>query len=119
MRLAAILALVTSLASPALSDTPKVVAAEVQRGETGWIITVTLSHPDAGWDHFASGWRVELADGTELGYRELSHPHVDEQPFTRSLSGVPFPDGATEVYVRPRCNMVGWSATATPVTVTP
>ena len=31
-------------------------------------------------------------DGKVLGYRKLHHPHENEQPFTRSLSGVEIPD---------------------------
>lgn len=69
---------------------------------------VTLSHPDTGWDHYADGWRVELADGTVLGTRVLGHPHVNEQPFTRSDS-IAVPDGVTEVFVRASCNVDGWA----------
>jgi len=47
---------------------------------------VTLSHADTGWEDYADGWRVELEDGTVLGTRVLGHPHVNEQPFTRSAS---------------------------------
>ncbi|GHA47368.1 hypothetical protein GCM10008927_10230 [Amylibacter ulvae] len=71
---------------------------------------VTLSHTDTGWDHYADGWGVYLADGTELGYRELLHPHVNEQPFTRSLSGVKIPDGTTSVTIKPRDNVHGVGA---------
>jgi hypothetical protein len=71
--------------------------------------SVTLSHPDTGWDHYADGWEVLDADGNSLGIRELAHPHEAEQPFTRSLSGVQIPEGATVVYVRARCNVDGWS----------
>jgi len=39
-------------------------------------------------------------DGTVLGTRTLYHPHVDEQPFTRSLSGVKIPGSIKEVTVR-------------------
>jgi hypothetical protein len=35
-----------------------------------------------------------------LGTRTLYHPHVEEQPLTRSLSGVRIPDGVTSVIVR-------------------
>jgi hypothetical protein len=41
----------------------------------------------------------------------LLHPHVAEQPFTRSLSGVTIPEGLTEILIRPRCNVDGWSDT--------
>lgn len=68
---------------------------------------VTLSHPDTGWDHYADGWRIEDASGTVLGLRVLGHPHVNEQPFTRSLKiDGPLP---AVVYIRPRCIVDGWS----------
>ncbi|MFT6076553.1 MAG: hypothetical protein ACJAZ1_003488 [Yoonia sp.] len=102
MKPAIILAL---LAAPAFADVP-VVENVVVSGDR---FSVTLSHPDTGWDHFADGWEVLDADGNSLGIRELAHPHVTEQPFTRSLSSVQIPDGAQVVYVRARCNVDGWS----------
>ena len=44
--------------------------------------------------------RSKPPDGEILGTRILLHPHVDEQPFTRSLSGVVIPEDVTEVVVR-------------------
>lgn len=93
------------LAAPAFADPPVVENVTV----SGDRFSVTLSHPDTGWDHYADGWEVLDADGNSLGIRELLHPHVTEQPFTRSLSGVQIPDGVTVVYVRARCNVDGWS----------
>jgi len=61
---------------------------------------VTLRHADEGWDHYADRWDVVAPDGTVLGSRTLYHPHVDEQPFTRSLSGVAIPAEVSEVTVR-------------------
>jgi len=84
-----------------------------------WNIHVTLAHPDTGWDHYADGWEVLDAQGRRLGYRELMHPHVDEQPFTRSLSGVSIPDGTREILIRPRCSRDGWSGTAVRVELRP
>ncbi len=60
---------------------------------------VTLEHADTGWDHYADGWRVLTEDGLELGNRVLMHPHVNEQPFTRSLSGVEIPAGVSTVWI--------------------
>ena len=76
---------------------------------SGDSVSVSLSHPDTGWDHYADGWEVLDADGNSLGVRVLFHPHVTEQPFTRSLSGVQIPQGANAVYIRARCNVDGWS----------
>ena len=61
---------------------------------------VTLSHSDEGWDHYADKWDVVGPDNTVLGTRTLYHPHVNEQPFTRSLSGVKIPEGVSEVSIR-------------------
>jgi hypothetical protein len=61
---------------------------------------VTIRHADTGWDHYADAFDVLAPDGTVLGTRVLFHPHVDEQPFTRSLSGVQIPAGITEVTIR-------------------
>jgi hypothetical protein len=93
------------LAAPVFADAPVVESVTV----SGDRFNVTLSHPDTGWDHYADGWEVLDAEGNSLGVRELAHPHVTEQPFTRSLSGVKIPEGVTVVYVRARCNVDGWS----------
>lgn len=61
---------------------------------------VTLKHSDEGWKHYANRWTVLTPEGKELGVRVLYHPHVNEQPFTRSLGGVKIPDGVTEVIIR-------------------
>lgn len=97
------------LSGPALADVPVVEDATATRSGDAWTVHVTLSHPDTGWDHYADGWEVLAPDGTRLGFRELLHPHVDEQPFTRSLSGVTIPPGLTAVRIRPRCRVDGWA----------
>lgn len=61
---------------------------------------VTLKHADTGWDHYANKWEVVAPDGTVLGTRVLAHPHVNEQPFTRSLGGVKIADGISQVTIR-------------------
>ena len=61
-------------------------------------------------DDYADGWRVVLEDGTVLGTRVLHHPHVDEQPFTRSLGNVTIPAGLPAVFVEARTNTGGWGA---------
>jgi len=108
MKYALILA---AAAGPAFADAPIVEAVKM----TGGRVDVTLSHPDTGWDHYADGWEVLDGDGNSLGIRELAHPHVSEQPFTRSLTGLTLPKGATEIYIRARCNVDGWSDTLFPV----
>lgn len=104
---AALLVILTAF--PALADEPQVTGASAARDGDRWRIDVTLAHPDTGWDHYADAWRIEAPDGTVLGQRDLAHPHVDEQPFTRSLSGVVLPAALTEVRIRARCLVDGWA----------
>lgn len=92
-------------AAPAFADPPQIVGVEV----SGARVSVTLAHPDTGWDHYADGWRVETEDGTVIGTRELLHPHVEEQPFTRSLTVNDLPDGP--LFIRAKCSVDGWSDT--------
>ena len=96
------------LAAPAFADDAIIENAAATGGGNTWSFSVTLRHGDTGWDDYADGWRVVTADGTELGMRVLYHPHVDEQPFTRSLSGVSIPDGIDEVYIEARTLPDGW-----------
>ncbi len=69
--------------------------------------SATVSHRDTGWSHYADRWDVLAPDGKVLGSRVLYHPHVDEQPFTRSLAGVTVPIGITEVTLRAHCLVDG------------
>ena len=78
-----------------------VVAAKVTRTDDDtYKFDVTVRHTDEGWKHYADKWDVTAHDGTVLGTRILAHPHVDEQPFTRSLVGVKIPDNIDKVTVR-------------------
>ena len=63
-------------------------------------IIVTLEHADEGWRHYADRWDVLDPEGEVLATRVLRHPHVQEQPFTRSLPGVQLPAGLTHVSIR-------------------
>jgi len=79
----------------------------VQSDNGSWTFYVTVSHPDTGWEDYLNGWDVVTEDGTILKpnpdspfTRLLLHPHVDEQPFTRSQSSIEIPTGATIVTVR-------------------
>ena len=101
------------IAAPVMADPVEITAVEATRQGDSWRFDVTVRHPDTGWDHYADGWRVEDAQGNPLAMRVLTHPHVNEQPFTRSQSGVVIPDGMGEVFVRARCNVDGWNADTT------
>ncbi len=80
-----------------------------------WTFHVTVQHPDTGWENYADGWDVVTPDGTVLKpdpespfTRPLLHPHVDEQPFTRSQSGIVIPAGVTQVRIRAHDLVDGW-----------
>lgn len=70
--------------------------------------TVTLEHADEGWNHYADLWEVVSLDDKLLGSRVLHHPHENEQPFTRSLSGVSIPAGTRQVRIRARDSVHGY-----------
>ena len=61
---------------------------------------VTVKHNDEGWKHYANRWEVLSPDGEILATRVLAHPHVNEQPFTRSLTNVKIPSDLVEVVLR-------------------
>ena len=111
-RLLATLLLV--LATPTLADDATIEDATARASGDTWTFSVTLRHGDTGWEDYADGWRVVAEDGTELGMRVLFHPHVEEQPFTRSLGGVVIPDGTSTVYIEARTNADGWGAARFP-----
>ncbi len=89
------------VAGPGLAGEVEVVGAEARaEGGGAFGFSVTLRHRDEGWKHYADEWQVLAPDGTVLGTRVLYHPHVDEQPFTRALSGVKVPAGLKSVRIR-------------------
>ncbi len=96
----AAIAAATVLAGPAVAGEVDVVDATARKDSGGtWTFSATLLHDDTGWDHYADRWDVVGPDGAVLGSRKLLHPHENEQPFTRSLSGVSIPDGISEVRI--------------------
>lgn len=61
---------------------------------------VTIKHDDTGWKHYVNKYEILSPSGAVLGTRVLFHPHVNEQPFTRSISNVQIPKDLTSVVVR-------------------
>jgi hypothetical protein len=112
--------LLSLVAGSAQAGEADVVDVEVMRAADGtWRFDVTVRHADTGWDHYADAWEVVAPDGTVLGTRTLLHPHVDEQPFTRSLAGVAIPDGVTEVSVRAHDSVDGYGGAEIVVAIPP
>ena len=102
--------LVASLCTtPLWADNAKIKGVVVQRSGDIYNFDVTVSHGDTGWDHYVDAWRVVDEQGNVLGVRRLAHPHVNEQPFTRSLSGVRIPRNISVVLVQARDTSNGWA----------
>ncbi len=88
---------------------PDVVDATANRADDGtWTIAATLSSPYDSPDRYADSWRVLGPDRTVYGERFLSHDHEDEQPFTRSQSGISIPEGIETVTIQGRDQRNGW-----------
>ncbi|MCH7555139.1 MAG: hypothetical protein IIC08_03985 [Proteobacteria bacterium] len=88
------------LSGPARAGEVDVVDVVVRQSAAGvYRFDVTLRHADSGWDHYADAWEIRDGDGAVLATRVLVHPHVDEQPFTRSLGGVRLPDSLKAVTI--------------------
>lgn len=102
------LALSLSVSGQVLAGETRIVDVKVQCSSS-CTFSVTLQHEDEGWDHYANQWDVMTLDGVLLGSRVLYHPHVNEQPFTRSLSGVKIPAGTKSVKIRAKDSVHGYS----------
>lgn len=95
-----------------------VVDVEVDRGGDGTFdFAVTVRSSDTGNEKYADVWEVRGAGGAVLGTRVLAHPHVGEQPFTRSLQGVDVPAEEDEVVVAARDSVSGFCGATMTVTV--
>lgn len=75
-----------------------VVSVEIDDAQNPIEFAVGLHHDDDGEDGYANWWQVESLDGTQLGRRELTHPH-SQQPFTRSTT-IEIPESVACVVVR-------------------
>lgn len=102
------LVFVVLVSAAAFASEADVLSVELRETSPGvFTVTAEVEHPDEGWDHYANAWHVVTADGTVLATRELAHPHMNEQPFIRSLSGVKIPAGVGEVTVRAQDSVHG------------
>jgi hypothetical protein len=95
-----------------------------QETDGTWTFAVTVEHPDTGEDDFADGWDVVMPDGTVYKSgpreftRELLHPHVGEQPFTRSQGAISLPADVTVVLVRAHDSVDGYGGREVTVDLT-
>ncbi|MEL6206950.1 MAG: hypothetical protein AAFR47_16790 [Pseudomonadota bacterium] len=114
----ALICLLAAWPLSAVADPAEIVASDARAAGATWTVSVTLRHADTGWDDYADGWRLVTPEGTVIATRELLHPHVDEQPFTRSLSGVSLPQDV-QVLVESSTNVTGWSGERVPLALDP
>lgn len=85
-----------------------VIGVEIIEEDGTFSISATVSSADTGDEKYADTWEVRSPDGTVLGERVLTHPHVGEQPFTRSQSGIEIPDDVAVVTVAAHDSVVGF-----------
>ena len=83
-----------------------------------WRADVTLNHADTGWKHYADAWRLVDEKGNEIGKRTLYHPHVNEQPFTRSLGGIQIPSDKNIIFIEAHDLNRGWSSNKVKIDLT-
>lgn len=96
---------------------PDVLAAELTSAGDAWRLSATLSSPYDTPERYADAFRAIAEDGTVLGVRELAHDHADEQPFTRSLTGLEIPDDVARITVEGRDLVHGWGGDTVEVEV--
>ncbi|NQV78971.1 MAG: hypothetical protein HQ495_00360 [Alphaproteobacteria bacterium] len=112
--------ILVGMATPAVSGSADIVSVDVRPTGPGlYRFDVTVRHPDAGWAHYADKWEVVAPDGRVLATRTLLHPHVEEQPFTRSLGGVNIPPTVGWVTLRAHDNVDGYGKVAKTVEIPP
>ena len=96
---------------------PDVIDAELERSGDTWTLSATISSPYDSPERYADAFRAVAPDGSELGVRVLTHDHANEQPFTRSLTGLVIPDGIEEITVEGRDLANGWGGQTVTVAV--
>jgi len=107
MRLSIVL-LLSIVVTPSYANDVEILDVKLEKKRSSWTARVTLKHEDTGWDHYADGWRIVSSSGKEIAKRVLYHPHVHEQPFTRSLADIKLAENAV-VYIEAHDNVHGWS----------
>jgi len=105
-----IIFLITIFSGACIASDAEIIKVKAERTPAQkYNISVTVEHADEGWEHYANAWRVYSPDGELIGERVLHHPHVKEQPFTRTLLGISIPSDLAEVKVVAVCSKTGES----------
>ena len=105
-------------ASPAIAGEADVIGATVEhRTARIYDFDVTIRSHETGWERYADRIEVLGPDGKILSTRVLEHPHEQEQPFTRDVTGVEVPRGVTEVTIRAHHKPAGYDGATLRVTL--
>ena len=100
--------LVARQASNGVPTEAEVINVLVSGEERAYSFSVTVSSPDTGCEEYVDWWEVVTPDGAIVYRHTLLHSHVDEQPFTVSVSDVAIEPGMTEVVVSGHDSINGW-----------
>ena len=92
--------LLVAPACPLAGEADVLAASARQDARGSWTVSATIAHGDTGWEHYADRFDVLDEAGTLLGTRILLHPHVEEQPFTRTLTGLDIPSAVSRITVQ-------------------
>jgi hypothetical protein len=87
---------------------PDIIDATVTVSQSTYRFNVTVSSPYDSRSRYADAYRIKNGSGTVYGVRVLTHDHANEQPFTRSVSGINIPAGVTQVIIEGRDKTYGW-----------
>lgn len=96
-----------------------VIAASIEWEDATATISATVRSADTGWDKYADKWEVRGEGGSVLGERMLTHPHENEQPFTRTLGGVEIPGDIVAVTIAAHDSVAGWCGEVVTIDVPP
>lgn len=99
---------ITPTDNPDLDYTQVVFVQATQNSDGLWRFDTTVRHNDQGWEDYADAWQVVDLEGNVLAERILTHPHDNEQPFTRNQSNIEIPPETTKVIVRAKDNVEGF-----------
>ncbi len=99
------------------AEFPDVTAVEIGQDDQTFTVDVTMSSPYDSPKRYADGWRVLDEQGDVLGEMELGHDHADEQPFTRTQTGLAIPEDVTTVTVEGRDSENGYGGATVEATV--
>lgn len=103
--------------TPAWAGSADVIGVRTTRRAAGlYDFAVKVRSTDTGWKRYADRLEAVGPDGAVIATRILDHPHDDEQPFTRDISGVRI-DGTAKIVIRVHFKPSGFDGATVAVTL--